>query len=187
MRKISVLRSSFWLALGILLGGLLAPVWRNHAEAQTTSAPGGATLQADVAHLKDALPPAGHPMVDVGYHAANLWFAAQRKNWPLATYYLNETRNRILWAARMNPTLKGPSGAVDLKAIFDGMDNGTLKIVKQAIDNKDGNQFPVAYRHLLEDCYSCHKAVGRPYLRPMVPITPQQAIINTDPAATWPQ
>jgi hypothetical protein len=187
MRKITVLRSWFWLALGIVLGGLLVPVWRYPAKAQTAAETTGTTLQADVTHLKDALPPAGHPMVDVGYHAVNLWFAVQRKNWPLATYYLNETRNRIQWAARMNPMLKGPGGAVDLKGIFDGMDNGTLKAIKQTIDNKDGSQFPTAYRHMLEDCYGCHKAVGRPYLRPMVPTTPQQAIINTDPAATWPK
>jgi hypothetical protein len=55
------------------------------------------------------------------------------------------------------------------------------------VDKKNAGAFPAAYKALLEDCYSCHKNVGRPYLRPMVPLTPQQVIINTDPGATWPQ
>jgi hypothetical protein len=52
---------------------------------------------------------------------------------------------------------------------------------------KDSKQFAVEYKHLLEDCYSCHKTVGRPYLRPMVPLSGSQPIINLDPEATWPQ
>jgi hypothetical protein len=33
----------------------------------------------------------------------------------------------------------------------------------------------------------CHKASGKPYLRPMVPTEPGQSIINFDAAATWPE
>jgi hypothetical protein len=40
---------------------------------------------------------------------------------------------------------------------------------------------------MLEDCYSCHKAALRPYIRPMVPVSGAQPIINLDPAASWPQ
>ncbi len=43
------------------------------------------------------------------------------------------------------------------------------------------------YKHLLEDCYSCHKATNRPYMRPQIPTAAAQTIINTDPDATWPQ
>ena len=53
--------------------------------------------EADLQRLKSIVPPASHPMVEVGYHAANLWFAAQKKNWPLANYYWGETRNRLRW------------------------------------------------------------------------------------------
>ena len=34
-------------------------------------------------------------MMDVDYHFANLWFAGQSKNWPLAQFYLNETRAHL--------------------------------------------------------------------------------------------
>jgi hypothetical protein len=40
---------------------------------------------------------------------------------------------------------------------------------------------------MLESCYSCHKSVGRPYLKPMIPKASMQAILNMDPNATWPQ
>ena len=42
-------------------------------------------------------------MVDVAMFAANLWFAGQKKNWPLANYYLGEMRNRMRWEVHLNP------------------------------------------------------------------------------------
>jgi trans-aconitate methyltransferase len=76
---------------------------------------------------------------------------------------------------------------VDMQGIFDGIDNGALTTVRKAIEAKDSKQFAASYKNLLEECYSCHKAALRPYLRPMVPVSGAQPIINLDPAATWPQ
>jgi len=178
------------LILGAVLGALFVSS-RDHsiAIAQQNAPPANAaTLQADVAHLKELVPPHSHPMVEAGMFAANLWFAGEKKNWPLADYYLNETRNRIRWEVHLNPGPKGPDGnPVDMQSIFDGIDNGTLPKVHKAIEMKDSAEFAAAYKNLLEDCYSCHKAAARPYLRPMVPVSGAQPIINLDPAATWPQ
>jgi hypothetical protein len=170
-----------------MLGIIFVSAAKRPVEARTNAPADDTALQTDVSHLKDIAPPASHPMVDVGYHATNLWFAAQKKNWPLANYYWGETRNRLRWEVRLNPGPKGPSGIVDMKSTLEGIENGSFATLKQTIDKKDGKAFVTAYKGLLEDCYSCHMAVGRPYLRPMVPLTPQQPIINTDPAATWPQ
>jgi hypothetical protein len=74
-----------------------------------------------------------------------------------------------------------------MQSIFDGVDNGILTALKKTIQMKDSKQFTVEYKHLLEDCYSCHKTVGRPYLRPMVPVSGSQPIVNLDPGANWPQ
>ena len=77
---------------------------------------------ADVAHLKDITPSQSHTMIDVGYHMSNLWFAAQQHNWDLAAFEEDETRNRIRWTIRINPTRKKPDGElVDIKGIFDGI------------------------------------------------------------------
>ena len=184
------MRSLQLFVLGGLLGGFF--VWivvRPTAIAQQNAPPENpASIQADVAHLKEIMPPKSHPMVEAAMFAANLWFAGEKRNWPLANYFLGEMRNRIRWEVHLNPGPKGADGSpVDMQAIFDGIDNGTLPLVRKAIDAKDSKEFAVQYKRLLEDCYSCHKAAARPYLRPMVPVTGAQPILNLDPAATWPQ
>jgi hypothetical protein len=190
MANANWIRSAQMLAVGAFLGGFFVSSWEHSAAIAQQNSPqeSAAALQADVARLKDLTPPHSHPMVEVGMFAANLWFAGEKRNWPLADYYLNETRNRIRWEVRLNPSPKGSDGnPVDMQAIFDGIDNGTLPKVHKAIEMKDSKEFAVEYKRLLEECYSCHKAAARPYLRPMVPVSGAQPIINLDPAATWPQ
>lgn len=177
----------------LALGGALAcrqaqPASAAAAPANDAAAKELAAMKADIQTLKDKTTSASVAMADVSFHWSNLWFAAQNKNWPLANYYYSESRNHVRWLIRINPTPKGPDGMpVDLKGIFDAIDTSTFAAVKTAIDKKDSAQFPVVYKAALESCYSCHKSVGRPYLRPQIPKTVPQTIVNMDPAATWPQ
>jgi hypothetical protein len=116
-------------------------------------------------------------MADAAFQYQNLWFAGQKKNWPLAMFYFNETRGRIRWLLRINPTPKTPEGeVVNLQGIFDATDAGRLTTLKKTIEDKDSAAFAVAYKDMLEDCYTCHKSAGRPYLRPMIPTVPPQSI-----------
>jgi len=164
-----------------------APAPASPAPASPAGDAKASTLEADVAHLKDITPSQSHTMIDVGYHMSNLWFAAQHKNWDLAAFEVDETRNRIRWTIRINPTRKKPDGEiVDIKAIFDGIDATVLPPLKDAVAKKDMKAFDAAYRTMLEACYSCHKASAKPYLRPMIPTAPPQTIINYDPNAKWP-
>jgi cytochrome c553 len=145
-------------------------------------------LRSEVARLKANAPSQSHTMSDVGYHWTNLWFAGEKKNWPLATFYFEETRQHILWTIRLRPVRKGADGKdVDLVPIFEGIDTSAFKAMAEAIQQQDAQRFAAAYRMTLEACYGCHKASGKPYLRPMIPTAPSQTIINVDPAATWPQ
>jgi hypothetical protein len=146
-------------------------------------------LPAEVAQLKALVPSNSHIMMDVQFHWTNLWWAARKKNWPLAQYYFNETRGHIQWLIRKSPVMKSQLDQkdVDIAGIFDGIDTSSLAAVKTAIEAKDSAQFASAYRTMLESCYACHKSVGRPYLRPMIPTAQTQAILNMDPAATWPE
>jgi len=182
-------RGSALLVLGAILGGLFVSAWEHPAAvAQQNNPQATPPTMADVAHLKDITPPFSHPMVDVAMFAANLWFAGDKKNWPLANYYLGEMRNRLGWEVRLNPSPKGADGnPVDMKNIFDGIDTGSLTKLKTIIAMKDSKRFAPEYKNLLEDCYSCHKTAGRAYIRPMVPTAGSQPIVNLDPAATWPQ
>src|SRR5678816_724889 len=88
---------------------------RGQAQAQaaatpTTNAVDVAALQAELALVKGQLPDQAHGMADVGYHFANLWFAGKQKNWPLAKFYLDETRSHLNWAVRLKPVRKVAAG-----------------------------------------------------------------------------
>ena len=190
MANANWVRSLQMFFLGAVVGGFLVVSFEHPAASAQQSKPQASpdTMETDVAHLKDLVPPHSHPMVEAGMFAANLWFAGEKKNWPLAGYFLNETRNRIRWEVHLNPGPKGADGnPVDMQSIFDGVDNGSITRVRKAIEAKDGNTFANEYKNLLRDCYSCHKAALRPYLRPMVPVSGAQPILNLDPNATWPE
>jgi len=147
-----------------------------------------AGLQAQVDRLKGLVPDQAHAMADVGYHFANLWFAAEKRNWPLARFCFNETRSHLRWAVRIIPVRKNPAGQdVDIKGILDAVDSGVLADVGTAIEAEDQARFVATYRQALEACYSCHKASGMPFLRPQVPTAPAAPILNFDPEAKWPQ
>jgi hypothetical protein len=192
-------------ACGLLLGAGIDRTWSYYAapSAQTTGAPQAASaaaqgetpaptiesLAGDVARLQTLVPSNSHIMMDVQWHWTNLWFAGQARNWPLAQYYFNETRGHIQWLTKKSPMMRsaGPDREqVDIAGIFDGIDTSSLAAVKTAIEQQDGTQFAAAYKTMLESCYACHKSVGRPYLRPMIPTASMQSILNMDPTATWP-
>ena len=148
------------------------------------------SLPREVARLQALVPSNSHIMMDVQWHWTNLWFAGQAKNWPLAQYYFNESRGHIQWLIKKSPVMRssGPDKEeVNIEGIFGGIDTSSLADVRSAIEKKDSVKFAAAYKTMLESCYSCHKSVGRPYLRPMIPKASMQAILNMDPNATWPQ
>ena len=88
MAKANWFRGSALLVVGAILGGLFVSSWEHSAaRAQLNNPPvTQATVLSDVTRLRDITPPFSHPMVDVAMFAANLWFAVDKKNWPLANY-----------------------------------------------------------------------------------------------------
>ena len=54
------------------------------AQGKNASQTDVAALKAEIEALKRLVPSQSHAMADVDYHFANLWFAAQNANWPLA-------------------------------------------------------------------------------------------------------
>lgn len=144
-------------------------------------------LAARVRALEDLLPSQSHMMADVGDHFANLWFAGTSENWPLADFYLAETRSHLRWAVRRIPIRKDNRGQdVNLVNILEAFEKSQLTQLKQAIDGKNRPGFETVYRESLTVCYSCHKAADKPYLRPQIPTRPASRIINFDPKANWP-
>jgi hypothetical protein len=137
--------------------------------------------------LEDLLPSQSHLMADVGDHFTNLWFAGKAENWPLADFYLGETKSHLRWAVRRIPIRKNNQGLdVNLPNILEAFENSQLTQLKQTVDRKDRTRFEAVYKESLTACYSCHKAADKPYLRPQIPTEPPSRIMNFDPKAEWP-
>jgi hypothetical protein len=180
------------------LGGLLllAPLTLITASAgcdraTPAAAPANATsaedLAAEVKALRELLPDQAHVMADIGYHFTNLWFAGEAEHWPLADFYLAETKSHLRWAVRVKPVRKDSKGQdINLANILEAFENSQLAELKQALDRKDRQAFETVYKTSLSTCYSCHKASDKPYLRPQVPERPEAGIINFNPKADWP-
>ncbi len=187
MKTKASIQFGFGLGAGLLLavsGRWAADFWFPNAGAgePTTKAPDTAELQTELAAIKGKLPDQSHAMKDVGYHFANLWFAGQKKNWPLARFYLDETRSHLRWAVRIIPVRKVKAGDLELKGILDAVDGTFLSAVQKAIEEQDAAKLANAYSQTLTGCYSCHQAAEKPYLRLQIPDRPEAPIINFDPA-----
>lgn len=144
-------------------------------------------LAARIQILENVIPDQAHIMADVGDHFTNLWFAASAENWPLAEFYLSETKSHLKWAVRAKPIRKdNQEREINLVNILEAFENSQLTQLKQAIDGKVRSSFERVYKESLTTCYSCHKASDKSYLRPQVPSEPETRIINFDPKANWP-
>jgi hypothetical protein len=186
----NVVFRALWLVIGILIGVNLPFLSAQQRDGRRGGPPPTLDqLSQEVATLRQLIPTNSTIMMDVQWHWTNLWWAGKRRNWPLAQYYFNEARGHIQQLVRKNPTIRNQADGsdVELQGIFDGIDTSSLAMVKDAIEKKDALQFERNYRVMLESCYACHKSVGRPYLRPQLPTTQVQAIVNMDANATWPQ
>ncbi|PYR68484.1 MAG: hypothetical protein DMF87_17565 [Acidobacteria bacterium] len=182
--------------VAMLVGGVVDRLWLTGVVSTASAQEGRATappkpmtpaeMQAEIERLKTLVPSYSHPMQDVAINWASLWFAAQKKNWPLARYFYNEARSHIAWTVRINPNDKVNGEIVDLKSIYDAIDTSSLTMVKDAIEKQNSTQFVAAYKTMLESCYSCHKAAGKPMIRPQIPTASILTIVNLDPNATWP-
>jgi len=180
------------LIAGVILIAVVLWLIRNgHAnipEARAAESPPATTnqeiaaLRAEVERLKGMVPDQAHAMKDVGYHFANLWFAGEKKNWPLADFYWSETRSHMRWAVRIIPVRKDPQGHdIRLSAILEPIEKTSLEEIHKAISEKSSDKFVGAYKQMLESCYACHLASGKPYLRLRMPQQPEAPIIKFEP------
>ena len=155
---------------------------RSNAQAPAAGPPDLAELKAEIETLKSQLPSQSHSMIDVEYNFANLWFAAKNKNWPLAMFYLNETRSHLNWTVRLRPVRKLANGGdLDLRPILKGVEDGGIANIKAAIDKHDSGGVEAAYKQMLGQCIACHEAAEKPFLRPQVPSAPPSPLIDMKP------
>ena len=138
-------------------------------------------LEAEIKELKGQLPSQSHTMADVAYHFSNLWFAGQAQNWPLAEFYVDETRSHLRWAVRVRPVRPlSTGGEFHLADMLAGIEKGPLATLQASIKARDASQFSVTYKQMLASCYACHVAAEKPYLRLHVPEYPRETMIEFD-------
>jgi hypothetical protein len=152
---------------------------RLHAQTADSAPADMNSLRAQLDALQRQLPDQAHAMSDVDYHFSSLWFAAQNGNWPLADFYLGETRSHLIWAVRLRPVRKlSTGGDLDLAPILLGVQLSGLADLKGAVDKHDAQAFERAYRGMMSQCYGCHVAAEKPYLRVRIPETPGAHMID---------
>jgi hypothetical protein len=176
----------------ILIAGVAALLfWRSEAQTAAAASADSAAevnqLREQVKHLESLVPDQAAVMTKVAYHFTNLYFAAQRENWPLADFYLGEVRNNVKWAVRAKPIRTVRAGTLDLNGIAQAIDATQFAELKKTIDARQKDLFNQAYEQTLTACYACHQASEKPYLRPQKPTEPEVKIVNFDPNAAWPK
>ena len=144
-------------------------------------------IRDEVEQLKQKAADQAHVMVSVAYHFNNLWFAAQHDNWPLAGFYLNETRSHLRWAVRVIPVRKGGAGQdIDLRPILESLENTALQQLDLSIKSQDHGKFVHAYKFMLEGCRGCHGTSEKPFLRVRIPTQPADPMVDFDPPVEQP-
>jgi hypothetical protein len=138
-------------------------------------------LEAEIKELRGQLPSQSHTMADVAYHFSNLWFAGQARNWPLAEFYWDETRSHLRWAVRVRPVRPlSTGGEFHLADMLAGIEKGPLAALQGSIKAEDASQFSATYKQMLANCYACHVAAEKPYLRLHIPEHPRETMIEFD-------
>lgn len=170
-----------------LVGAISIGFWNSRiasAQSPETSPSDTTALKAQIDTLRGLVPSQSHAMADVDYHFANLWFAAKNSNWPLAEFYINETKSHLNWAVRIRPVRRLSSGAeLDLRPVLQGVESSSLADLRVSIGKRDHKAFETAYRQTLGACYACHTAAEKPYLRPHIPEAPGTRMIDLRPHA----
>ena len=183
-RAVLILVAAAMLTGGAVLTSAAQPAGGPSATPIGDQAAEVARLKEEIERLKGMSPDQSHVMKDVAYHFSNLWFAGQAENWPLARFYLDETRSHLRWAVRIRPVRQTTAGEVDLRGILDGVDRSLLAGVQKTIEAKDRAAFSKASRDTLSGCYACHQASEKPYLRPRVPQAPEGRMIDFSPVGS---
>jgi hypothetical protein len=124
---------------------------------------------ADARSAKEPYEPGlGEFMTATQIRHAKLWFAGRQKSWDLAAYEIDEIREGLEEARRLNPTVDGIAVAEMMKTIIDPR----LAELEKAISAKNSDRFTVAFDELTSGCNACHAAANKPFIRIQRPTEP---------------
>jgi hypothetical protein len=107
-------------------------------------------------------------MTELQLRHANLWFAGDAENWPLAEHQVHELEELLEKTAEYHPEYSG----VRVGELLTAMTDTSVAALDAAVDARDAAAFRTAFDGLTERCNACHTVAERGYLviqRPRVP------------------
>jgi len=110
------------------------------------------------------VPSLGDLMAAIQLRHSKLWYAANRRNWSLADYELQQLSINVKDAARFYSHIPATS---DMSA-FDS----SAALVGEAIKTKDGRKFVQSFAQMTTACNRCHEAAGRAFILVRKPAFP---------------
>lgn len=109
---------------------------------------------------EEALPGAGHIMIEMGYRYSALYFAAKQKRWDFAGYQLEEMEEALRRLAFLKPELWDDIG--HLRAT-------ELNELEKALPAKNWERFADGFEKLRAGCMACHAKHGVGFISLPVP------------------
>jgi hypothetical protein len=180
----SVVRSQAVLSTSVVRSQAVLPlsVVRSHAVLSTSVVRSHAVLSTSVVRslcvLAALLPiscteapsPRGlhAQMVDLQFRHANVWFAGEAGNWPLAEYHMHELEELTGDIAELHPEYDG----IPIAELMRAMLAPAVEQLVAAVDAGDTGSFGAAFDRVTEQCNACHQESRRGMIvvqRPRVP------------------
>lgn len=87
-----------------------------------------------------------------------LWFAGEARNWPLASYELDELNEGLEDAAKFHPTHK--DAPLPIPQLIMKIMSAPIQHLEEAVAAKDSERFTKAFDELTDGCNSCHQAAN---------------------------
>ena len=130
--------------------------------------------QTDVANSKELAPGLGEYMTTIQLHAGKLWFAVKAANWELAEYELDELKETMEAAKRLNAEKNG----VKISGVLDSVLQTQMAELDKSVKSKSQSEFQKSYDETLSACNGCHTEAGYKFIhitRPSAqPVTNQR-------------
>jgi hypothetical protein len=104
-----------------------------------------------LSQIAEIQPGLGTIMIEYAQRMDNLWFAAQKSNWNMVSYQIDEMRE----IQETGETTR--SGRAPLLKAFE---SGNLDPIAKAAANKDLAAFTTAYDSAIVSCNGCHAAAS---------------------------
>lgn len=161
------------LAASVLSAALTGPAVSAGAEPQKTPTPQAATSEPYAPGL-------GEFMGAIQLRHAKLWFAGTARNWPLASYQLDELKEAFDDVTKFQANFQG-------RPIAKMLETNVAKPIERlmvAIEAKDPAQFAAAFDGLTSGCNACHRGADHEFIviqRPTAPPFTNQRFLPLDP------